>query len=50
MRIITFLIHYTVADRIINHLKPRFVVDRPPPPFAYRELSTADESSAEYLL
>ncbi|MGQ9673338.1 MAG: acid--CoA ligase [Candidatus Aminicenantales bacterium] len=50
MRIIAFLTDHSVVDRIINHLKLRFVAERPPPPhFASQELLMAEESSAEYL-
>lgn len=51
MRIIAFLIYFSVVDRIINHLKLSFVVDKPPPPrIAYQEVLMAAETSAEYFL
>jgi hypothetical protein len=49
MRVIAFLTDYSVADRIINHLKLTFVADKPPPPhIAYQELLMAAETSPEY--
>jgi len=32
MKVIAFITDYPVADRIIDHLKPKFVAERPPPP------------------
>jgi hypothetical protein len=50
MRIISFLTDYAMLDRIINHLKLRFVADKPPPPsIAYQEFLMAAEASAEYF-
>jgi hypothetical protein len=48
MKIIAFITDYSVVDRIINHLKLRFIADKPPPPcFAYQEVLMAAETSAE---
>ena len=50
MKVIAFLTHYAVVDRIINHLKLTFVADRPPPPhIAYQEILMAAETTAEYF-
>ena len=49
MKIIAFLTDYAVVDRIIDHLKLRFVAKRPPPHIAYQQLLMAAETSAEYL-
>jgi len=50
MKIIAFITDFSVVDRIINHLKLRFIADKPPPPcIAYQELLMAAETSAEYL-
>jgi len=50
MKVIAFLTDYPVVDRIINHLKPTFVAERPPPPpLAYQEVLMAAEAPAEYL-
>jgi hypothetical protein len=32
MKIIAFITDFSVVDRIINHLKLRFIADKPPPP------------------
>jgi hypothetical protein len=49
-RIIALFTDYTVADRIINHLKLSFAAYRPPPPhIAYQELLMAAMTSAEYF-
>ena len=50
MKVMAFLTHYALVDRIINHLKLTFVADRPPPPhIAYLEILMAAETSAEYF-
>ena len=39
---------FSVVDRIINHLKLRFISDKPPPPqTAYQEVLMAAETSAK---
>jgi hypothetical protein len=51
MKVIAFITDYSVVDRIINHLKLRFIADKPPPPqAAYQELLTAAEAGGEYFL
>ena len=50
MKIIAFITDYSVVDRIINHLKLRFIADKPPPPrIASQEVLMAAETSAEYF-
>jgi hypothetical protein len=50
-RIIAFLADYAVKDKIIDHLKLTFIVQRPPPlHIAYQELLMPAEASAEYFL
>jgi hypothetical protein len=50
MKIIFFLTHYAVVDRIIDHLKLTFVAERHPPPhLAYQESLVAAETSGMYL-
>jgi hypothetical protein len=50
MKVIAFLTDYSVVDRIINHLKLKFVADKPPPPHrAYQEVLMAAEAGAEYF-
>jgi hypothetical protein len=39
-----------VLDRIINHLKLRFIADKPPPPrIASQEVLMAAEAGSEYF-
>jgi hypothetical protein len=39
-----------VVDRIIDHLKLKFVAERPPPPhLVYQEFLMAVETSPEYF-
>ena len=50
MRIIAFLTDFSVVDRIINHPKPAFIADKPPPPrIAYQEVLMAAETSGEHF-
>jgi hypothetical protein len=50
MRIIAFLTDYAMVDRIINHLKLKFVADKPPPPHrVYQEVLMAAEAGKEYF-
>ena len=50
MRVIAFLTDFPVVDRIINHLKPTFVAERPPlPQVAFREYPMTAEALAEYF-
>jgi hypothetical protein len=50
MKIIAFITDYSVLDRIINHLKLRFIADKPPTPrIASQEVLMAAETSAEYF-
>lgn len=39
MRIIAFLTDYVVVDRIIDHIKLRFVADKPPPSDAFEQIA-----------
>jgi len=49
MKVVAFLTDDAVVDRIIDHLKLRFVAERPlPPHIAYQELLMAAEASTEY--
>jgi hypothetical protein len=50
MCVIAFITEFSVADRIIHHLKLAFVASKPPPPYiAYQELQMAAETGAEYF-
>ena len=50
MRIIAFITDYAVVDRIINHLKLKFVAERPPPPhLVSQEFFLDSEASADYF-
>jgi hypothetical protein len=50
MRVIAFITDYSVLDPIINHLKLRFIADKPPPPrIASQEVLMAAEAGSEYF-
>jgi len=50
MCVIAFLTDFCVVDRIIDHLKLRFIADKPHPPcIAYQEVLMAAEAGAEYF-
>jgi hypothetical protein len=50
MRMMAFLTDYSVADRIINHLKLTFVASKSPPPrVAYQEVLMTAEADSEYF-
>jgi hypothetical protein len=48
MKGIGFIKEYVVVDRIIDHLKLRFVADKPPPSHVFEQvaLTTAGETGA----
>jgi len=50
MKVIVFLMDFSVVNRIIGHLKLTFVAERPPPPqVASQELLMAADPPAEYF-
>jgi hypothetical protein len=50
MKVIAFITDYPVVDRIINHLKLKFVADKPPPSnVAFQEYLMAAEKSADFF-
>ena len=50
MKVIAFLMDFSVVDRIINYLKLTFVADKPPPSkAAFQEYLPAAETSVEYF-
>lgn len=50
MKVIAFISEYVVVDRTIDHLKLRFVAEKPPPPHVLDQVALkAAEDRAEYL-
>jgi hypothetical protein len=50
MKIIAFIIDYAAVDRIIDHLKLRFIAEKPPPSRVFTEVALmAAEEPAEYF-
>ncbi|MGQ9672706.1 MAG: acid--CoA ligase [Candidatus Aminicenantales bacterium] len=50
MHIIAFITEFSLVDRIINHLKLRFVAERPPPLHVLsQEFLMDSEASADYF-
>ena len=50
MKVIAFITDFGAVDRIIDHFKLTFVVDKPPPQrIAYQEVLMAAEASREYF-
>ena len=48
MKGLPFLTDHAVVDRIIDHLKLTFIVERPPPQMTFQELLLAAEASTAY--
>jgi hypothetical protein len=50
MRVIAFITEFSVADRIINHLRLTSFASKPPPSrvFGHVSLTPADESGAYF--
>lgn len=50
MKIIAFVTEYAVVDRIIDHLKLRFIAEKPPPSRVFSQVALmAAEGPAEYF-
>ena len=50
MTVIAFITDYAVVDRIIDHLKLRSVVEKPPPSHVFEQVVlTAAEERIEYF-
>jgi hypothetical protein len=50
MKVVAFITGYAVVDDIIDHLKLRFVTDRPPPSHVFEQVALmAAEQSADYF-
>jgi hypothetical protein len=47
MKVIAFLTDYQAIDRIIDHLKLRFVADKPPPSYVFEQVALMAEESGE---
>ena len=49
MKVVAFITEYAVVDRIIDHLKLRFVADKSPPSHVFEQVAlTAVEESVDY--
>ncbi|TRZ88210.1 acid--CoA ligase [bacterium] len=50
MKVVAFITEFGAVDRIIDHLKLRFVADKPPPPHVFEQVAlTAAEESGDYF-
>ncbi len=50
MKVVAFITDYQAVDRIIDHLKLRFIAAKPPPSRVYTEVALmAAEGPAEYF-
>jgi hypothetical protein len=50
MKVAAFIMDYQAVDRIINHLKLRFVAEKPPPNHVFEQVALmAAEEQAEYF-
>jgi hypothetical protein len=50
MKVVAFVTEYAVVDRIIDHLKLRFIAERPPPSYVFEQVALmAAEEQAEYF-
>jgi hypothetical protein len=50
MKVVAFITDYPAVDRIIDHLKLRFVAEKPPPSHVFQQVALlAAEERAEYL-
>jgi hypothetical protein len=50
MKVVAFITDYPAVDRIIDHLKLRFVAEKPPPSHVFEQVPlTAAEEQAEYI-
>jgi len=50
MKVVAFTTEYAVVDRIIDHLKLRFIAEKPPPSRGFTQVALmAAERLAEYL-
>jgi hypothetical protein len=50
MKVVAFITEYAVVDRIIDHLKLRFIAEKPPPSRVFTQVALTDaEQPAEYF-
>jgi hypothetical protein len=50
MKIVAFITDYQAVDRIIDHLKLRFVTEKPPPSHVFGQVALMEaEERAEYF-
>jgi len=49
MKVVAFLTEHAVVDRIIDHLKLRFVAEKPPPEAVHQEPLWEADSPAGYF-
>jgi transposase len=50
MKVVAFITDYRAVDRIIDHLKLRFVAEKPPPSHVFQQVALmAAEEQAEYF-
>jgi hypothetical protein len=50
MKVVAFITNYPAVDRIIDHLKLRFVAEKPPPSHVFEQVALmAAEEQAEYF-
>ena len=50
MKVIAFITDYQAVDRIIDHLKLRFIAEKPPPSGVFEQVALmAAEERAEYF-
>jgi len=50
MKVVAFITDDRAVDRIIDHLKLRFVAEKPPPSYVFQQVALmAAEEQAEYF-
>jgi len=49
MKVVAFITDYQAIDRIIDHLKLRFIAERPPPECAFQDLLMVADPPVEYF-
>jgi hypothetical protein len=50
MKVVAFITDYPAVDQIIDHLKLRFVADKPPPSHVFEQIALmATEERAKYF-